>query len=244
MINNYKKYLILSFLISLILTACAFSYFTYAKYITSITGDAEVSVARWRVLVNNQDVSAGSSFSNTITPVFTGNTNIAPNVIAPTAEGYFDIVLDVTDTDVSLSYEITTSENSDSAVDDLIISGYSIDGGPRQNITTTANNNESSNENNGETNGENGDGQTGETGGESSGNSDTDSTSSNVFMITGNILYNSSDREVEIRVFLKWNDDTNLGATMDNFDDADAASVATNKAKVNVNIRVIQLPTN
>ena len=47
-----------------------------------------------------------------------------------------------------------------------------------------------------------------------------------------------------IQVVGKWNDDTNLGATMDNFDDADAASVATNKAKVNVNIRVIQLPTN
>ena len=217
MINNYKKYLILSFLISLILTACAFSYFTYAKYVTSISGEAEVSVARWRILVNNQDVSSSSSFSNTIIPTFTGGANVAPNVIAPTAEGYFDILLDATGTDVSLQYEITTSPNVDSAVDDLIISGYSIDGGARQDLTVISND-------------------------EDEEEGEEEETTNNNLMITGTILYNSNDKDISIRVFLKWNDDTNLGATMDNFDDAGAASVSTNKAKVNVNVRVIQLP--
>ena len=205
MINNYKKYIIISLLLAIILIGGGFTYYTYAKYISSISSDTEVSLARWSIKINNQDVSSGSQFSNVITPVFAGNANIAPNVIAPTAEGYFDIDLDVTNTDVSLRYEITTSDNEDSAVDDLIISGYSIDGGQRQSVV-----------NNGQNSG---------------------------LMVSGTIAHDSLDKEVEIRVYLMWNDDPSNGATMDNFDDADAASVSTNKAKVNVNVRVIQLPT-
>ena len=204
--SDYKKYILFSIFLTLLLIGGGFTYYTYAKYISSINSDAEVSLARWNITINNQDVSSGSQFSNIITPVFAGNANIAPNVIAPTAEGYFDVVLDVTNTDVSLRYEITTSENEDSAVDDLIISGYSIDGGQRQSI-------ESNNENDG-------------------------------LMVDGTIAYDSQDKEIEIRVYLKWNDDDENGATMNNFDDADAASDATNKAKVNVNVRVIQLPSN
>lgn len=206
MINNYKKYIIISLLLAMIIIVGGFTYYTYAKYISSINSDAEASLARWNISVNNQDISTGSQFSNVITPVFTGNSNIAPNVIAPTAEGYFDIVLDVTNTDVSLRYEITTSDNDDSAVTDLIISGYSIDGGQRQNVV-----------NNGENSG---------------------------LMITGTIAYNSQDKDVSIRVYLKWNDDSTNGATMDNFDDATAASDSTNKAKVNVNVRVVQVSNN
>lgn len=206
MTDNYKKYAILCLLMAMLLIGGGFTYYTYAKYITSISSDTEVSLARWNVSINNQDVSSGSQFSNVITPVFTGNSNIAPNVIAPTAEGYFDISLDVTNTDVSVRYEITTSENEDSAVDDLIISGYSIDGGQRQSVVSN---------------------------GQNSG-----------LMVTGTIAYDSQDKQVDIRVYLKWNDDPNDGATMDNFDDADAASVSTNKAKVNVNVRVIQVAAN
>lgn len=207
MISKYKEYIIPTLLILLILICSGFAYYTYAKYITSITSDAEVSVARWNISVNNQDISSGSNFSNVITPVFAGTANIAPNVIAPTAEGYFDVVLDVTGTDVSLRYEITTSDNADSAVEDLVISGYSIDGGQRQDIV-------------------------------SSGEDDDEG-----LMVSGTIAYDSLDKEVDIRVYLKWNDDAASGAVMDNFDDADAASVSTNKAKVDVNVRVIQLPS-
>lgn len=175
---------------------------TYAKYITSADGDANINIARWKILVNNQDIAQNKELSNVITPVFDGNDNIASNVIAPTAEGYFDILIDASNTDVSLKYEITTSDNADSAVSDLIISGYSIDDSERQQIVSD-------------------DGQ---------------------IKIENEILYNSTDKDIKLRVFLKWNDDETNGATMDNQADTNATKTDTNLAKVNVNLKFIQIP--
>ena len=177
---------------------------TYAKYITSADGDANINIARWKIIVNNQDIEQNKELSNVITPVFDGNDNIASNVIAPTAEGYFDILIDASNTDVSLKYEITTSDNADSAVSDLIISGYSIDDSERQQIVSD-------------------DGQ---------------------IKIENEILYNSTDKDIKLRVFLKWNDDETNGATMDNQADTNATKPDTNLAKVNVNLKFIQIPSN
>lgn len=201
--KNYSKYFIVIGIIVLLLISYI-AYFTYAKYITSISSDASVSIARWNITLNNQDISSGTSLSNAITPVFPGGDNIAPGVIAPTAEGYFDIVLDASNTDVSLRYSITTSENENSAVSDLIISGFSVDGGERQAPILDEN--------------------------------------SNGVKIENNILYNSVDKDISIRVYLKWNDDTQSGATMDNYDDANATNGENNKAIVNVNVSIVQIP--
>ncbi len=197
MIKDYKNYIII-ILVLIVITISGVLYYTYAKYITSISSDTEISVARWNIVVNNQNISTGSQFSNIITPVFPGNSNIASGVIAPTAEGYFDIVLDVSDTDVSLRYTITTSANEDSAVSDLIISGYSVNNGQRQNPIGT-------------------------------------------FVIEDTIPYNSQNKQVTIRIFLKWNDDAQSGAVMDNEDDTEATSNSNNKAIINVNFNIIQL---
>lgn len=175
---------------------------TYAKYITSANGDANINIARWKILVNNQDIEENKELSNVITPIFDGNDNIASNVIAPTAEGYFDILIDASNTDVSLKYEITTSDNAESAVSDLIISGYSLDDGERQQIISD-------------------DGQ---------------------IKIENEILYNSQDKDIKLRVYLKWNDDDTNGATMDNQADTNATKIDTNLAKVNVNLKFIQIP--
>ena len=197
MIKNYKNYIII-ILILIIITISGILYYTYAKYITSISSDTEISVARWNITVNNENITTGSNFSNIITPVFPGNNNIAPDVIAPTAEGYFDIILDVSNTDVSLRYTITTSPNQDSAVSDLIISGYSINNGERQDPIGT-------------------------------------------FVIEDTIPYDSQNKQQTIRIFLKWNDDANNGAIMNNDDDTNATSNTNNKAKINVNFNIIQL---
>ncbi len=102
---------------------------TYSRYRSSASGTAEVSIARWNIKVNNATIKNNSDLSNIITPVFTGTKDINPNIIAPTAEGYFDLSLDYTDTDVSFDYLITVNSNSDSSVQDLVATGYSFDGG-------------------------------------------------------------------------------------------------------------------
>ena len=177
-------------------------YNSYSKYVSSISSDADMTIASWKIYVNNQDITNGANLNNVIMPVFPGNNNVASGVIAPETEGYFDVVIDASDTDVSFRYTITTSDNEDSAVSDLIISGYSIDGGERQNVV------------------DNGNG----------------------FEISNTILYNSQDKDVSLRVYIKWNDDSNDGATMDNDDDTETTLDETNLAKVNVNLRFIQVP--
>lgn len=102
---------------------------TYAKYITEASGQANITIAKWKILVNNEDVINNNNITQTITPNFTNNENIKDNVIAPGATGYFDLIIDPTNTDVTFSYEITTSIHKDSSVQDLIITGYSKDEG-------------------------------------------------------------------------------------------------------------------
>lgn len=123
-----KKYilLILSF-ISMYLTICMASE-TYAKYVSSATSTSSTSIARWRILVNNDDISVGATSTSLITPVFPGSENISSNVIAPNAEGYFDLVLDATNVDISFKYSISITANANSPVTELVATKYAING--------------------------------------------------------------------------------------------------------------------
>ena len=99
---------------------------TYAKYVTTAETDASFTIARWNILVNTQDVKENSNFTNLIVPVFEGTTNIKEDVIAPTSEGYFDIVIDGTGTDVSYTYTLNIDYADGNDVDDLVITKYTI----------------------------------------------------------------------------------------------------------------------
>ena len=199
---NHKKIYILLIGIIILLASVIIGN-TVAKYVTSASSNADINIARWQVLVNNEDVTSATTLNNIITPVFPGNNNIAQGVIAPSAEGYFDIVIDATNTDVSLRYEVTTSANEESIVQDLVLSGYSIDEGERQEIVEDENGN---------------------------------------FKIQGDIRYNSQDKDITLRVYIKWNDDTETGATMSNADDTSTTQEEESVAKVNVNLKFIQIP--
>lgn len=99
---------------------------TYAKYVTSTTGTANLTFARWNILVNNQDVTNNSNFSTTISPSFAGTSNIRSGVIAPTAQGTFDITLDMSQVDVSLDYTVSANISNTNTVTDLKIKSYTI----------------------------------------------------------------------------------------------------------------------
>ena len=51
-----KQILILSLSFLIILSIFTIKQ-TYAKYITQTTSDANVSIARWKILVNNKDIT-------------------------------------------------------------------------------------------------------------------------------------------------------------------------------------------
>lgn len=124
-IKYNQKFKLLLATISLLI-CISFIKETYAKYITEANANANITVAKWKILVNNQDIVNNNNITETISPKFTGNSNIKDDVIAPGATGYFDLIIDPTNTDVTFSYEITSSINENSSVKDLYITGYSI----------------------------------------------------------------------------------------------------------------------
>lgn len=129
--KNLKKFIFLLSCISLLISI-TFVLQTYAKYATSISGSSDINIAKWDIIVNDTNVKSNSNLTNSISAVFPGNSNIASNVIAPTAEGYFDLTLDFSQVDVSFDYSISFSPNDNSSVTDLIATGYSVDGGSIQ----------------------------------------------------------------------------------------------------------------
>ena len=123
-----KKYILLILsLVSLYTTLCLASE-TYAKYVSSATSNSSTSIARWRILVNNDDITVGATSTSLITPIFPGNDDIRSDVLAPNAEGYFDLVLDASNVDVSFQYSITIAPNENSPVTELVATKYAING--------------------------------------------------------------------------------------------------------------------
>lgn len=136
--KKYKKSIVFLAIFFAFLTIL-FIIQTYAKYISSANGETAISIAKWNIKVNNKSIKTDTNISSTIAPVFPGNENIASNILAPTAEGYFDLNLDFTDADVSFRYTITSSIAENSPVKDFLIVGYSIDNGNRIDFDGNAN---------------------------------------------------------------------------------------------------------
>ena len=103
---------------------------TYAKYTSAVNETTDISIARWRILVNDYDIRSNASTTNLIEPVFNGSTHIASDVIAPTAEGSFTIVVDATGTDLSFNYDINVKNSIDSPVSDIIVTSATLNGTP------------------------------------------------------------------------------------------------------------------
>ena len=123
-----KRFVLLSAFISLILCLTTIND-TYGKYREEVTSTSDMNIARWLILVNNHDIRSQTNVNSIITPIFEGTNDIKNGVIAPTSVGYFDVVIDSSNTDVSFNYEISTGVNENSAVKDLIVTGYSINDG-------------------------------------------------------------------------------------------------------------------
>lgn len=189
-----KKFiLIVLTLSSLFITMCMVNE-TYGKYVTVATSTTQSSIARWKILVNNDDITLGSTTSSLITPVFPGSSDISPDVIAPNAIGYFDLVLDASNVDVSFSYEIEVKPNVNSPVSELVATKYIINGSEEIEFDSTK-------------------------------------------KITGEVRLSHASDPINIRVYVKWDDDL---ALMTNAEDTDT-TVGNQKGLLDVTIRVTQI---
>ena len=70
--KNYKKSIVLLAIFFTFLTICLIIQ-TYAKYISSASGETSISIAKWNIKVNNKSIKTDTNISSTIDPVFRGN---------------------------------------------------------------------------------------------------------------------------------------------------------------------------
>ncbi|MDD2410028.1 MAG: hypothetical protein PHD03_04865 [Bacilli bacterium] len=119
-----KKLKILLLIMSLT-TCLGLMSSTYSRYVASAKSDINAQFSKWQILVDSIDITSNSQSSVNITPIIEENQFIASDTIAPSSKGYFDIIIDPTNVDVSFNYDIVLNVLNKN-IPDLLISKYAI----------------------------------------------------------------------------------------------------------------------
>ncbi len=125
--NNDLKFIII-FVIVVAISLLYLSQASYAKYRKQIKGTMEATIASWNIIVNNEDIKNKTTLTNNITPVFDSNQYVKENVIAPGSSGYFDIIINAENVDVDFTYEIQSSVDEDTPLEDIVFTKYDKNG--------------------------------------------------------------------------------------------------------------------
>lgn len=113
---------------------------TYAKYVTNLNANANISISYWNIVVNTQNILENSDISSVMSVVLPGDEYTLENVLVPGATGYFNLNIDSSNVTVPFTLTVTTAINEASSLTtDFAISGYSINGGTTTEITDVNN---------------------------------------------------------------------------------------------------------
>ena len=99
-----KRWLIILFVISLTVTLYVISD-SFALFESEREIVVNSDIGKWEILVNEESINEVTTFSVSNIHV-TGDNNVRANYFAPGTNGYFDILIDPGDTEVSIYYEI------------------------------------------------------------------------------------------------------------------------------------------
>lgn len=98
---------------------------TYSRYVVDTTGNIEMSFAKWQILVNEKDITDGTTSNIEITPVIEASSNIKNNTIAPSSKGYFDILINPSNVEMSFDYTVNIKVLNEN-MPDILMSKYAI----------------------------------------------------------------------------------------------------------------------
>lgn len=119
-----KRIKIILILLVLSVTLSFMSH-TYSRYVAESTSNVQVSFAKWQILLNESDITNGTNSNIEITPVVEKSANVKENTIAPSSKGYFDILVNPSNVEVSFDYTLTL-ELLNENLPDILISKYAI----------------------------------------------------------------------------------------------------------------------
>ncbi len=117
---------IISFIIIVVISFAYLFQASLAKYRKQANAEVKVNIAKWNIVVNNEDISNKSKLAANIIPTFEGNQYTNESVIAPGSVGYYDINIDATNVDVDFTYSLTSSLPEESSISDLKLTGYIV----------------------------------------------------------------------------------------------------------------------
>lgn len=116
-------------IIFIIVLACSFTYLyqsSYAKYRKRVTAQVDLTIAKWNIKINNEDVKNNKVLKNKLVPEFEESEYTKANVLAPGSKGYCDVVINSSNVDVNFEINITATVPSTSSVVDLRVTDYII----------------------------------------------------------------------------------------------------------------------
>ena len=95
---------------------------TYALYKSQLEGTYNNSLGRWIIDVNGNEISSGTQIEEfDLTPEYmkyVQSEYVADGKIAPGSQGYFELLIDASKTDVSILYEITLGSATKNKTED------------------------------------------------------------------------------------------------------------------------------
>ncbi len=98
---------------------------TLALFETNATGEASMDIGKWIVKISNVDITNGYVQNIVIDNfIYEANSNVAAYKIAPGTSAYFDLVVDATECDVAVKYDITFNFDQVEYADNI---GFSVE---------------------------------------------------------------------------------------------------------------------
>lgn len=112
---------------------------TYSRYSSTAVRTASVDLAKWSVKIDGTQMSSASSGSLPVTLQYVANSNVKEGKLAPGGSANFTLVIDPTDSEVAIDYEVSIGSiagltNTNSAIA-LTSATYTVEGGSAQDAT-------------------------------------------------------------------------------------------------------------
>lgn len=134
--KNKIKIIEILCIISLIITIFSIQR-TYARYFEQVDTTYNTNIKRWLVKVNDQIIHDAETLNEVMEPIMIENEHINNQVLVPGQTGYFEMLIDYTDVDVTFEYEFTIEQLNETPLDDFEIYGYEVIDGENHTITET-----------------------------------------------------------------------------------------------------------
>ena len=105
--KNSGFYALIALLLIITIVASGLGIYAWAKYTSSVNGNAAATVAKWSFNVNLKKGGNTVTLGSEAIDLATTANHVANNRIAPGTSGTFDIEIDTTGTEVDMQYEVT-----------------------------------------------------------------------------------------------------------------------------------------